>query len=168
MHIVLLLGLGFLQTGAPDSFSVQAELQGLYDEISQATLQFVTEADVDQFHDVLYTPDWSFVDAAGQRQLWPQAREQAMQSLHGPRLDSMAQPIQKLSLVPGGATVVVNLTTVRTIVDNEGRYGKKGAAHTLTETTEFRDTWVRVSEAWKLQSRAQVGQPKMHVGKPAY
>jgi hypothetical protein len=38
------------------------------------------------------------------------------------RVDSI-QPIQKLSVVPGGATVVVTLTTVRTIVDSEGRYG---------------------------------------------
>jgi len=168
MHTVVLLGLGLLQAGAMDSFSLQAELQGLYDEISQATLQFVTAADVDQFHDVLYTPDWSFVDAAGQRHGWTQMREQAIQSIAAPRLDSMSQQIQKLSRSPVGATVVVSLTTVRTIVDNDGRFGKKGASHRLSETTAFRDTWVKASDAWKFQSRAQVGGPKVQVDKPAY
>ena len=46
-----------------EAFNLGGELQGLYEEISQATLQFVTESDVDLFHDVLYTPDWVFVDA---------------------------------------------------------------------------------------------------------
>jgi len=168
MHIVFLLGLGVLQAVATDAFSVQAELQGLYDEISQATLQFVTGADIDQFHDVLYTADWSFVDASGARHEWPQMRDQSIRSLEAPRMDAMLQPIQKLSLVPGGATVVVDVTTIRTIVDNEGRYGKKGASHTLTETTAFRDTWVVVSDSWKFQSRTQIGAPKVRVDKPQY
>ena len=41
-------------------------------------------------------------------------------------------------------------------------------AHTLTETTAFHDTWVKVADAWRLQSRAQIGQPKVQVDKPAY
>ena len=63
----ILLAIALLVPGAPpDTFAIQAELQGLYDEISQATLQFATASDVDQFHDVLYMPDWVFVDTTGQ------------------------------------------------------------------------------------------------------
>ena len=167
MTLVVMLALTLLQQGAPpDAFEVQGELQGMYDEISQATLQFVTESDVDLFHEVLYTPDWVFVDRAGQKQTWPQVRERAIQALSAPRLNSMIQPIQKLSLVPDGATAVVRVTTVRTIVDTEGRYGRQGASHTLKETTTFRDTWVRVSDAWKQKSREQIGRPTVSVDKP--
>ena len=43
MTEVLLLTLTLLNPRTPpDTFNVQAELQGLYDEISQVTLSFVT------------------------------------------------------------------------------------------------------------------------------
>jgi hypothetical protein len=151
---------------APSTFDVQAEIQGLYDEISQATLQFTTESDVDLFHEVLYTPDWVFVDATGQKQTWPQLRARAIQALSAPPLDWMMQPIQKVSLGPDGATVVVNLMTSRTIVDAEGQYGRPGASHALTETTAFRDKWVRVFDEWKLKSREQISRPTVAVDKP--
>jgi hypothetical protein len=49
-----------------DEFQVRAELQGLYDEISQVTQQLETASDVDLFHDLLYTSDWMFIGATGQ------------------------------------------------------------------------------------------------------
>jgi ketosteroid isomerase-like protein len=163
----MLLAIALLVPGAPpDTFALQAELQGLYDEISQATLQFATASDVDQFHDVLYTPDWVFVDTPGQKRNWSQMREEAIQALSSPALTSMSQPIRKLSVTAEGATVMVDLTTVRTIVDHEGRYGRKEASHTLTNTTPFRDRWVRVSDNWKLKSRDQIGRPMESVDKP--
>jgi hypothetical protein len=163
MTVFLLLWLAGLQSGAPDPFDVQSNLQGIYDELSQATMQFDTPADIDSFHHVFYTPDWVFVDAAGQRHSWAEMREHDVQALSGPRVDSMQQPIRKLSLVPDGATVTTKVTTVRTIVDQEGRYGRKGATHTLTESTVFRDAWVKSGESWKLKSREQVGKPAVSV-----
>jgi ketosteroid isomerase-like protein len=169
MTEALLLTLTTLAVTFPfDTFDVQTEVQANYDEISQATLQFVTASDVDLFHSVLYTADWAFVDATGHRQTWAQVRERAIQALSEPRLDSMKQRIQKVSLEPGGVTAVVNMTTVRAIVDAEGRYGRKGAPHTLTETTMFRDRWVRVSEEWLQKSREQIGAPTVSVDKPAW
>jgi hypothetical protein len=166
VSVVLLFAVALAQIAPHDEFSVRAELQGLYDEISQATLQFETASDVDDFHEVLYTSDWVFVDAAGERHPWSQVREQAIRMLDGPRFDSIVQPIQKLALVPGGATVVVNVTMVRTVIDNDGQYGRKGAAHTLTETMVFRDGWIMVAGDWKLKSREQIGQPEVLVDKP--
>jgi ketosteroid isomerase-like protein len=168
MHTILLLTLGLLQTGSPGVFSVQADLQGLYDEISQASLQFLTETDIDDFHDVMYTPDWVVVDTKGQQHTWAELREQAVQALNVPHHDPMVQSIQKLTLVPGGATSLVNVTIVRTVIDDEGRYGKKGGSHTLTETTPFRDAWVTIGDRWKLKSRQQVGPPKVVVDKPEF
>src|SRR5262249_9520283 len=114
MHIFVLTALAWLQTASLDPFSVRADLQGLYDEISQATLQFTSEADVDQFHGVLYTPDWVFVDASGERREWGQLREQAFQEFAAGHLEWMAQAVQKLSVTGDTATVVVNVTVVRT------------------------------------------------------
>ena len=168
MHTILLLMLGLLQSSAPDTFSVQADLQGLYDEISQASLQFLTETDVDDFHEIMYTPDWIFVDTKGQQRTWAELREQAVQALNTPHHDPMVQSIQKLTLVPGGATAVVNVTIVRTVTDDDGRYGRKGASHTLNETTPFRDAWVATGDRWKMKSRQQVGPAKVVVDKPEY
>jgi hypothetical protein len=170
MAHVLLLAVALLNPGTPgDTFNVRLELQALYDEISQATLQFVTAADVDEFHDVLYTADWVSTDAAGHMQTWPDVRQKAVDdALSMPRPDSIVQPISRLSVDPEGATAVVNVITVHTIVDHEGRYGRKDASHTLTDTTTFRDRWVRISDTWKLKSREQIGRPTESVDKPQW
>jgi hypothetical protein len=159
--LALTLALG----APPDLFSIQTDLQGLYDEISQAVLQFATTEDADQFYQVLYTPDWAFVDAAGQRHTWPEVRDQIMRAAP---VDSTEQPIQKLSLVPGGAVTVVKASTTHAIVDNEGRYGKRGESHTLAETTTYRDTWLQVGDQWKLKLREQIGPPRVHVDPSIY
>jgi ketosteroid isomerase-like protein len=167
MSPALLVAVALLiPAAATDTFEVQAELQGLYDEISQATLQFATQSEVDQFHEVLYTPDWAFTDAAGHTRTWADVREEAFRALSAPRVDSMTQPIRSLSVDSNGATVVVNLVTVRTLVDSEGRYGHAGDSHTLTDTTSFRDRWIKGSGSWKLKSRQQIGGPTESVDKP--
>jgi hypothetical protein len=164
MREVPLLALTLVSTGSPpDTFDVHAELQGLYDEISQATREFVTESDVDLFHDVLYTPDCVFVDARGRRQTWSEWRQRAVDALSAPPPDSIAQSICRLSPASDGVTVIVNMTTVRTIVDQAGRYGREGASHKQAVTTAFRDGWVRVSEDWKLKSREQISEPTVSV-----
>ena len=151
--VVLSLVLALGQAGSQDLFSVRGELQGLYSEISQATLQFETEEDIDQFHAVLYTPDWVYVDASGQPHSWQQTRDDLFRSLKVSPIAWMSQDIEKLSLVPDGAMALVKMETVRTVVDNEGRFGRQGASHTLTEATMFRDAWVNTSDGWKLKSR---------------
>jgi hypothetical protein len=153
---------------APDPFLVQADIQGLYAEISQASLQFLTEADVDDFHDILYTPDWTVTDAMGRQHTWMELRAQALEALQAPHRDPIVQSIQKLTLAPGTASALVNVTIVHNITDTEGKYGKKGDAHTLTETTTFRDTWVAMGDRWKMKARQQVGQPRVVVDKPEY
>ena len=82
MTHALLLAAALLNPGTPtDRFAVRIELQALYDEISQATLQFVTESDIDEFHAVLYTQDWAIVDAKGQRRTWAELREHEVATL---------------------------------------------------------------------------------------
>lgn len=151
---------------ARDSFAVQAELQSLYDEDSAAALQFFTAQDIDDFHGVICTKDWFFLDGAGQRHAWSEVRDQAVKLLAEPRAISISQPISKISLTPNGAVTVVTLTTVRGVVDDEGRYGRKGARHVLAESTRYKDTWVQLEDGWKQQSREQVGRASQRVDEP--
>jgi len=168
MTEVLLVTLAMLVLAGPaNTFEIQAELQGNYDEISQATLQFVTPSDVDLFHDVLYTPDWVFVDPAGHTQTWPQARERAIQALSAPPPDSLKQSIQKLSVVSDGVIVIVNMTIVRTVVDAQGRDNRQAMSHVVAESTTFRDKWVKVGGAWQQKSREQIGGPTVSADKSA-
>jgi len=163
MTVFLFLMLMGLQAGARNTFDMQSDLQGIYDELSQAAMQFGGPEDIDSFHTVFYTPDWVFVDDEGHRHPWSEKRAQAVQALDQPRVDSIQQTIQKLSTAPDGATATTKLTVVRTVVDEEGKYGKEGATHTLTEATTFRDTWVKSGESWKLKSREQIGKPIVSV-----
>ena len=119
---------------------------------------------MDQFHDVLCTPDWTFVDADGGHHTWADVRTEAIRALGEPRADSIVQMIDKLTIEAGGASTTVRRTMVRTIVDADGRYGRKGASRTITETTTFRDAWVRSADTWRQKSRAQTGPPKIVVG----
>jgi hypothetical protein len=159
MTLIVLTAI-FLQSAGSDPFLVQAELQGLYDEMSQATLQFQSDSDVDDFLAVIYTPDWTLTGADGQRHSLQDVRTQAIAALSQPRLDSKKQSIQKLSFVPGGASVVVTQTTAQTVVDDAGKYGPKGRSHVLSAVSVFRDDWVGAEGQWKLKSRQQVGQTK--------
>jgi SnoaL-like domain len=164
---VLFLTLALFYPSAPaDTSNLRTDLQALYDEISDATLQFATESDVDLFHEVFFTPDWTFVDAEGTVQGWPQVRAVAIQALSVPHPGGITQSIQKLAVEPDGATVIVNMIIARSSVDHEGRYGRRDASHMLDETTTFRDRWVKVADAWKLKSRQQMGKPIVSVEKP--
>ena len=154
-------------SAARDTFVVQAELQSLYDEESAAALQFFTTQDIDDFHGVFCTENWFFLDAAGQRHAWSEMRGQAAKLLAEPRATSISQPISKVSLTRDGAVTLVMVTTVHDVIDDEGRYGRKGARHTLTESTRYKDTWIQVGDGWKQQSREQLGQPSQRVDEPA-
>jgi len=157
MFTILILTMALAAAGVPaDAFETQAELQALYDEITDGTAQFAMPSDVDLFHDVRYAPDFVFVDVVGRIHTWPEIREQEIAAIGAPLPDSSSQPIQKLTLAQDHASVVVNMITVRTIVDPDGSYGRKGASHTLTDITPFRDLWVRVAGEWKLKSRVQI------------
>lgn len=70
--------------------------------------------------------------------------------------------------MPNGVIVLVTRTTVHTILDVDGRYGRIGASHTLTEITPFRDQWVRVAGEWKLKSRVQIDRATVAVDEHAW
>jgi len=161
MNVVLLV-LALLSTAAVDEFSVRWELQALYDEASQATLQFTSGSDVDLFHEVFCTPDWVYVDVGGTPHAWRDIRGTVVAALAAPRPASMTQIIREVS-VRDGAAATIDQTIVRTIVDEEGRYGPPAASRTVVETTTFRDEWVMVEGRWRMKSRRQVTEPRLRV-----
>jgi hypothetical protein len=163
--LVVAVTLAISSAASPNVFEVQTELQALYDEITNGTAQFMTPADVDLFHSVLYAPDFVFVDKGGTTHEWPEMRALAIEAIGMPLPDSSIQSIQKVTLVTGGAAVLVHMTAVRTIVDKDGTYGHKGATHTLTEFTPFRDLWVRADSVWKMKRRTQIGATTVGVDK---
>jgi len=166
MHTLLIAVGGIFQLASQDAFLVHCNLQGMYDEISNATMASRTARDIDMFHTVFYTTDWAFVDADGRRHAWDELRAEAIRALDMPRADAIRQAIQGAPRMrPDGAVVLVHAIVIRTVADDEGRYGLRGGSHTLAEVTTFSDTWLGSGDTWKLQRREQVGAPAVYVDK---
>ncbi|HEX4346603.1 MAG TPA: hypothetical protein VHZ73_03480 [Vicinamibacterales bacterium] len=140
-----LLLVASLMSSAPNTFDVQSNLQALYDEATQAELQFDTPLDIDEYHAVRFTPAWTFVDASGSSHSWDEMRAAEVSEL-SQRKDWIADSIQKV--------VSINETTAVVLV-NEMIVTKNVGA-----TTPYKDTWVKDGDSWKEQSRAQVGPAK--------
>jgi hypothetical protein len=144
-------------------FAMRCDLQGTYDEIMNATMTSRTQADVDMFRGVFYEPEFEFIDAANQHHTGTLVREQGLRELHEASLTAMRLAIQSISLTPEGATAMIHVVTVRTLVDPEGLHGKPGKSHTFAEITLMRDTWIKHDSTWKLKMREQVGETKVLV-----
>jgi hypothetical protein len=157
--LLLALALAAPQGAVPKKFETQTDLQALYDEISQLTLSFVTPGDIDDFHDVICAPDWTFVDKDGKKESWQEYRAQLVLALSEPKPDSVIQAIDKISLAANSVTTVVEMTTVRSRADANASVAQAAEARTAAETVVFRDTWTRVADGWKLASRQQIAAP---------
>jgi hypothetical protein len=157
----------FLKARVPQraTFDTEMELQGLYDEISEITVPALTEEDMNVFFDVVYAPDWVFVDAAGRKLTRTELSTRDAQS---PEPDAVIDRIDKVLPAAGGVTTLITAITVHTFVDTQGRYGRPGASHTLTEVTRYRDRWVRGAVGWKMQSREQAGPTRAVLDKPEW
>ena len=145
-------------------FNVSAELQGIYDEVSQVEIPIGANTQ-DLYSSVFFTPDWTFVDLAGKRQSWAEKRALDLSERLATPWDSRIQRIHSLTILPDGASTVVYVTTTRTIVDSEGRYGRKGVRRTIREQAVYSDKWVKVADKWKLASRAQASPTKVSLDK---
>ena len=149
------------------TLDLEVDLQATYDEMSQVYAPAMLDSDVALFRDILYTPDWVYVDASGKK--LTRAEALAREVEQGPA-DSLIQRIEKLAMVsPDMASATVAATSIRAIVDTAGRYGRRaGEPHTLTSVTIYRDVWVRDSTtgAWKMKSREQMATLKTRVDDP--
>jgi hypothetical protein len=135
MFIMLMLTAALSQSPKIDVFSVQADIQGLYEDIRQTQAQSTTASDVDVLHDVLYTQDWTFVDKSGQSHSWSELRQKQIDALAHRSGDAFYQPIKKLSVSSDGQTATVTI-------------GENGAT--------YKDTWVRSGDSWKMKTRQQI------------
>jgi hypothetical protein len=141
------------------------ELQGIYDEISEISFPALTIDEMAVFDDVIYTTDWVFVDATGRKLT---RAELSARDANSPEPDARIERIDKVLPGAGGGTTLITAITVHTFVDTQGRYGRPGASHTLTEVTRYRDRWVRGAVGWKMQSREQAGPTRAVLDKPEW
>ena len=123
---------------------VRTDLQGMYDEMSAATLQVTTAAEIDDFHAVLCTPDWVFVDRQGHTHDWRDTRARAIEQLSAPTFNSIVERIQRVTVASGVATTIVKVTTA----------AKAGKA-----VAYYRDTWIAMPDGWRQQSRTEIAKP---------
>ena len=129
----------------PRQSPVRTDLQGMYDEMSAATLQVTTPAEIDEFHAVLCTPDWVFVDREGHTHDWRDARARAIEQLSAPTFESIVQRIQRLTATTRTATTIVKVTMT--------------AAKTGKTVAFYKDTWVAMPDGWRQQSRTEIEKP---------
>ena len=165
LTVLILTLFGFLQVQNPETFSVRCDLQGMYDEIAQATLESHSTDQIDMYHQVFYTPDWAFVDADGHRHDWPELRRQAVDALNQPGPTTLRSAILEISVTAESASALIHLISVKTIVDTEGKYGHPGLTHTLADVTPMRDTWIKNGVTWRLRLREQIGATRVLVDK---
>ena len=147
------------------TFGTDVQLQGIYDEMSEVYVPAMTPEDVHLYDQTVFTPNWVFVSASGHS--YTQA-QMAAREARAPVPDSTEQLIQSITPVPGGVNVLVTMTTVRSIVDRDGRYGAPGATHALTEATPFADHWVKTPDGWRMTSREQLGPTRTILDQPEW
>lgn len=177
---VALAALGLALNGSPASaislfphvrvpqwstFNTDVELQGLYDEMSEVYVPAMAREDVKLFDEVVYAPDWVFIDSSGHRRTLAQMSANAEPASEP---DSLVQRIDTLTPVSGGVTALVTVIAVHTFVDTLGHYGAAGMSHTKTEITPYRDSWVDTRDGWRMTSREQVGPSKTRLDKPEW
>jgi hypothetical protein len=165
MQIVVLALAVALQAAPQDRYTVGGDLQAMYDELTQTMLSSVTPEDVDDFHTVFYTPDWTFTDRSGARHTWADLRENAVRTAGEQPYENARDVIRRISMRGDSEIAEVSSITVRMIPDADGKYGARGATHTIAEATPMRDTWLRTPTGWKLQAREQIGDPRTFVDK---
>lgn len=150
------------------TFQVQVQLQALYEEMAEGVINTAAGAASARTTAVLYTPDWVFVDASGQRQSLEQARSESSGALHRSPFDTITHAIQKLTVSGDQVTVIVKVAVATGGADVDQRFAAMGRLNgwqerpdnlPRVETTTFRDTWVKAGDSWKMKSREQLGKP---------
>jgi hypothetical protein len=155
--LTMLMVLALAPAGSQETFDLQTTLQGLYEEMAEGVLHSTSEAPAMAVSATLCTPDWVFIDLAGQRQSWPQARTATATVLRTAPFAPITHAIQKLSVDGEQVTVIVTVTVE--VEGPDATWQSPDRTPPRNEATTFRDTWVRVGDQWKMKAREQLGQP---------
>jgi len=165
--LLLFVMLATAQRTSAQSFADRCDLQGVYDEFSQATLSSHTPADIDLFHDVFDAPNIVIIDVHGERHDWNAIRDARVKALSEPPTE-LRQIIETLTITADGAVATVHVITMRRITDAKGAYGLPGVTHTIANVTPMKDTWIKTPVAWRLQTREQLGATDVLIDKEPY
>jgi hypothetical protein len=150
------------------TFQLRVQLQALYEEMAESVIHLTAAGSSASASAVLYTPDWVFVDASGQRQSLDQARSETGALRRSP-FDTITHSIQKLTVSGDQVTVIVKVAVAVGRADTDQQAAAMGRLTgwqelpgfklPSVETTTFRDTWVKAGDSWKMKSREQLGKP---------
>jgi hypothetical protein len=155
-----------------DTFALQAQLQGLYEEMAEGAIHSTADDVAAPLTAELYAPDWVFIDASGQRQSLAQAQSATASALRSSPFDTITHSIQKVTASGYQVTVIVKVAVTMAGPDvnrQTAMLGRTTGWQLLpdlklprVETTTFRDTWVKAGNSWRMKSREQVGKPDAH------
>jgi hypothetical protein len=164
MHVLVLsVFSAWLGLVSPADTVLAGDLQAMYDEISQAQLSAQTADDVDNFHAVSCTPDWSVAGIDGVHHSWVDVRAEAVRAAETQPFSFARDIILRITEQGNEAVTEVHSITVRDMVDTAGKYGAAGAHHAIAEVTPMRDHWIRMDTGWKQQAREQMGAVKEYL-----
>jgi hypothetical protein len=133
---------------------VRRELQAAYDRASAASIAARTLTDFEAIHEWLDTPDCRFKEFGQPFRTWSEMRRYAELGLHTPII-SFASTIQTIEMRGDAAVATTLVRGVARIIDQEGRFGRKGAAHDVETTATVRDTWVK-SDHWRRKEHEKI------------
>ena len=133
-----------------DDGPVRKEIQAAYTRSIQGMRQAKTMDDLDALNKAMDTPDWVSIMPGQPPRTWAQLRSYGFENLNPP-FDEMSFPIDTFTMKGEGAAIVQGTMRVTaTVVDQRGQFGPKGEKHDIVSTAPIRDTWVKMSEGWRL------------------
>jgi len=129
---------------------IRRELNALYQRAGAAYVAARTIDDMEAARDWLDTPDCRYRDYGQPFRTWAGMRPFVIMGLQTP-IKAFSTHIDKIDVdVP--TNTVITTTTVKGVahlIDAEGRFGARGAAHDVETTATILDTWVRTSSQWR-------------------
>ena len=125
-----------------------------YERADAAYVAARTIADLESIREWLDTPDCTYADFGQPPRQWAAMRAYAEEGLRT-RIVSFHSRVQQLDVNADRATATAIVTGVAHIVDRDGAFGPKGAAHDIETTATVRDGWVR-TDHWRRASHVKI------------
>jgi hypothetical protein len=130
---------------------VSVAIEAMYRRAETAAIAARTLADLDVIRGWLDTADCVYAEFGQPPRSWADMRSYAREGLRTP-ITALHNTIQELDIHGDTATATTVVTGVAHVIDVDGRFGAKGAAHEIETVATARDVWVRTSDGWRRQA----------------
>jgi hypothetical protein len=142
------------RAASAQSSDARTAITAAYARADAAYVSARTLEDLESIRAWLDTPDCRYADFGQPARRWAEMRAYAAEGLRTP-IVAFHSTVQQFELDGGRATVTALVTGVAHIVDGDGRFGAKGAAHDVETTATVRDVWIR-TDHWRRSSHTKV------------